>query len=47
MQRNPELQLVREGRSDLYEHYEMHFNDNICEFTEKVVALKRRVAEQP
>ena len=47
MQRNPELQLVREGRSDLYEHYEMHFNEKIREFTEKDVALIRRVAEQP
>ena len=47
MQRNPALQLVREGRSYLYIEYEMHFNDKICEFTENVVALKRRVAEQP
>ena len=47
MQRNPVLQLVREGRSDLYREYEMHFNDKIHHFTENVVALKRRVAEQP
>ena len=47
MQRNPALQLVREGRSDLYREYEMHFNDKIHHFTENVVALKRRVAEQP
>ena len=42
MQRNPVLQLVREGRSDLYREYEMHFNDKIHHFTENVVALKRR-----
>ena len=43
MQRNPALQLVREGRTDLYEHYEMHFNYKIRHFIENVAALKRRV----
>ena len=46
-QRNPALHLVREGRSDQYRLYEMHFMDKIREFTENVVALTRRVAEQP
>ena len=41
--RDERLELVREGRTELYERYEEHFDRKIREFEANVAAIKRRV----
>ena len=42
--RDDRLALVREGRTDLYEHYEEHFDGKIREFEANIAAIKRRLS---
>ena len=41
--RDDRLELVREGCTELYEHYEEHFKKKIREFEANVAAIKRRL----
>ena len=41
--RDDRLALVRDGRTELYEHYEQHFEQKIREFEANVAAIKRRL----